>query len=452
VPVLVFALGVSLGTGLLFSVAPAQLAARTQPAEPLRGSARSVRDGWALPQRILVISQAALSLVLLVATGLLLKSLHNLQQQQFGFETTGRLIVGIHRPLDQYKPEQLEGFYQNLQRRLESIPGVVSASFSDYSPMSGNSADEPITIPGVIHVPQPAGGLWPDVDHVSANYFATLGTRIVQGRPIDDGDIPSSRHVAVVDQAFAKLFFPNQDPIGKHFGILEAAHSGDYEIVGVAENAKYGNPHAPPYPTFFLPFLQTEHYEDTAENSEQLGQNYLSSIQLHVRGSPASYEEAVRRALAELNPNLTILYIRSFADELGLNFTRDVLLSRLTLLYGLLSLLLCAVGLYGVLSYAVVRRTNEIGIRMALGADRASVVRMVLRSALQLTAIGFMIGGPIALLQGWMLRNQLFGVSAADPGIIALALSVLAAAALIAAYIPARRASLLDPMQALRSE
>lgn len=451
-PVLAFAFGVSLLTGLLFSIAPAQLAARTHPAEPLRGSARSIRDGSALPQRVLVVSQAALSLILLISTGLLLKSLHNLEQQHFGFETTGRLIVGLDKPLDQYRPEQLQGFYQNLQRRMDSIPGVLSASFADFSPMSGNTSGEPVTIPGVARAPQPAGGWWPSVDHVSANYFATIGTRILRGRAIDARDTPTSPYVAVVDEAFANLYFPKQDPIGKHFGILEAAHSGDYEIVGITENAKYGDPHAPFYPTFFIPFLQNETYQDTAENSEQLGQNYLGSIQLHVRGAPGSYEEEVRRALADMNPNLTILYIRSFADELGLSFTQDLLLSRLTLLYGLLSLLLCAIGLYGVLSYAVVRRTNEIGIRMALGADRASVVRMILRNALQMTGIGLLIGTPIALLQGRILRSQLFGVNVADPAVALLAVCVLGAAALIAAYIPARRASLLDPMQALRTE
>jgi ABC-type antimicrobial peptide transport system permease subunit len=248
------------------------------------------------------------------------------------------------------------------------------------------------------------------------------------------------------------LYFPGQDPIGKHFGILEAAHSGDYEIVGIAENAKYGNPHAAPYPTFFLPFLQNETYLDTAENSEQLGQNYLGSIQLHVSGSPAKYEEQVRRTLAELNPNLTIFYFRSFTDEVGLSLTQDVLLSRLTLLYGLLSLLLCAIGLYGVLSYAVVHRTNEIGIRMALGADRLSVVRMIFRGALQLTVIGLVVGTPVSLFSARVMRAQLFGVSAADPIILTLGISALVLTSMLAAYIPARRASRIEPMQALRNE
>jgi len=451
-PVLAFALLISLLTAFVFSVAPAQLAARTQPADPLRSSTRSIRDGWSLPQRVLVVSQAALSLVLLVATGLLLKSVHNLQQQHFGFETDGRLIAGLAKPVDQYKPEQLEGFYRNLQHRLESIPGVMTASFADFSPMNGNGAGEPVTIPGVARAPQLAGGSWPDVNHVSTDYFATVGTKILRGRAIDDHDTPKSQHVAVIDQAFANLYFPGQDPIGKHFGILEAARSGDYEIVGIAENAKYGNPHAAPYPTFFLAFLQNETYEDTAENSEQLGQNYLGSIQLRVSGSPANYEEQVRRALAELNPNLTISYVRSFADEVGLNLTQDVLFSRLMLLYGLLSLLLCAIGLYGVLSYAVVHRTNEIGIRMALGADRMSVVRMIIRGALRLTVIGLLVGGPSALLSARVIRNQLFGVSAADPTILTLGISVLVLASIIAAYVPARRASRIEPMQALRDE
>lgn len=240
-PVLTLAFGISLLTGLFFSVAPAQIAAHTEPAKPLRSAAPATCEGSASWQRILLIAQSALSLVLLVATGLLLKSMRNLEQQYFGFETEGRLIVGLDRPLDQYKPSQLKGLYQNLQHKLESIPGVVSASFSDFSPMNGNSADGPITIPGVSRVPQPQSGSWPKIDHVSANYFATLGTYILRGRAIDERDTPTAQHVAVVDQAFANLYFPNQDPIGKHFGILETSRAGDYEIVGIAENAKYDN-------------------------------------------------------------------------------------------------------------------------------------------------------------------------------------------------------------------
>jgi predicted permease len=451
-PVLGFAFVVSAVTGLVFSVVPAQAAARTQPAQPLRGAMRSTRDGSELPQKILVAVQTALSLVLLVATGLLIRSMQNLEQQNFGFQTEGRLMIGMEKPVDQYRPEQLEPLYRNLQQRLETIPGVMSASFSEFGPMDGNGAGEPITIPGVARAPLPDGGLWPDVDHVSANYFATLGTAILRGRGIDKRDTPSARHVAVVNQAFAKLYFPNVDPIGRHFGILEAAHSSDYEIVGVAEDAKYGNPHAPPYPGFYLPLLQNEIYQDSAENSEQLGQNYVGSIQLRVSGTPQHYEQAVRRALADLNPDLNILYVRSFADNVSLNFTQDLLLIRLTMLYGLLSLLLASVGLYGISSYAVARRMNEIGIRMALGADRVSVVRMIIRSALQLTAIGLLLGFPVVLLAGKLLRGQLFGVSATNPGIIVLAGSLLAVGAVIAAFMPAQRAASVDPMQALRAE
>ena len=451
-PVLVFAFAVTLMTGLICSAAPAQLAMRTQPAQPLRGAGRSVRNSTELPQKLLVAAQAALSLVLLVATGLLLKSMQNLERQDFGFETEGRLGVGILRPLDQYKPEQLEGFYQNLEQRLKAIPGVVSASFSDYGPMEETSADEPVTIPGVTHVPQPEGRPWPDVVHVSADYFTTLGTKILRGRAIDSGDTPSAQHVAVVDQAFANLYFPNVDPLGKHFGILEAAHSGDYEIVGVAENAKYEDPHARPFPTFFLPLLETETYQDSAENSEQLAQNYVGSIQLQVRGTPQRYEEAVRRALAETNPDLTIFSVHSLADEVGLNLTQDTLLTSLTMLYGLLSLLLASVGLYGVASYAVARRTNEIGIRMALGAKTSSVLWMVMRESLILVAAGVGIGIPAALAAARLVSSVLYGLKASDPITIASSALVMTAVAALAGYLPARRAAKVDPMVALRYE
>jgi predicted permease len=234
-PVLAFALAVSLLTGLIFSAAPAWIASHTQPTEPLR-AARATGDHAALPQRLLVVLQAGISLVLLVAAGLLTLSLQRLEKQPLGIETQGRLMAWIS-PHGQYPPERLEGLYRQFQERLSQIPGVVSVSFSHSAPMYGFG--EPVSIEEKPHVKMPAGLLWPDENRVSAHYFETVGTRVLRGRPIDEHDTPRSHHVAVVDENFVRLFFPGEDPIGKRFGIQTEMHSHDYEIVGIVEPARY---------------------------------------------------------------------------------------------------------------------------------------------------------------------------------------------------------------------
>ena len=451
--VLGFTFGLALFTGILFSVAPAWISSALSPADPMRTAARSAGDRSSVAQRSLIIFQAALSLVLLCSAGLLTRTLLNLEDQRFGVSTEGRLIVHVDSPVSLYRPDQLQPFYQQLQAKLERIPGVATASFSDSSPMSGSVDGEPVSIEGRPGWRPDLGDVkWPNEDRISAHYFETIGTRVLRGRPIGEQDTPTSQHVAVIDRTFARLYFPGQDPIGRHFGIQEESHAGDYEIVGIVEDAEYSNPKQPNVPTFFLPLLQQEKYSDSAEDLEQASSKYIRDIELHVQGNPEAYKDRVRRALDELNPNLGVISTRSLQQQISRNFSYSRMLAWLMAGYGILALLLAAVGLYGVASYSVARRTNEIGIRMALGADRGNVMRLVLRTAISPIFLGLAIGIPLSLATARALASQLYGVKSYDPAIFLAAIAVLGLAAVVASFVPARRAASIDPMQALRME
>src|SRR5437867_32067 len=440
-PVLGFAFVLSLVTGMVFGAAPAWSASRVEPAEVLRGAGHSTGDHSSLARRSLVVVQVALSIVLLMGAGLLTKSLRNLEDQRFGFETRGRLIVHVNPALVAYPPEKLYGLYQQLHQRLTQIPGVLSASLSGYSPLGGNNWNERVYIEG--HPPDFEGPA-PSWDRVGPHYFETIGTRLVRGRAIEQRDTPSAQHVAVINETFARRYFPNEDPIGQHFGMYDASHSGDYEIVGIVEDAKYQDTRGPAYATFFLPLLQTP-------SGESLN-GWVGAIELHVAGKPENLEPAVRKAVAEVDPNLTILNMMSFGEQVARNFNQERLIARLTELFGALGLMLACVGLYGVTAYMVARRTNEIGIRMALGADRGSILGLVLRSAFTQVVLGLAIGIPVALVGGRLLSAELYGVKSHDAVALGLAVVTLAACAFVAGFVPARRATKVDPMVALRYE
>lgn len=448
--VLGFAFVVSLLTGLVFSAGPAWIASRTQPAGPMRSAARATRDHSAIPQKSLVALQSCISLVLLVGAGLLTLSLRRLETQPLGIEPQGRLMAWVSISHSQYPPQRLESLYRQFQAKLSQIPGVLSVSFSFRAPLFGMS--EPISIQGKPPVPLLQDVRWPTENRVSAHYFETVGTRVLRGRVIDEHDTPTSPHVAVVDETFARVFLSGEDPIGKHFGIQTEKHNHDYEIVGVVESAAFRNATRRAYPAYFLPLLQEEKYEDSAEDMEQADSKYVYNIQIRAAQSPDDFKEPVRRALAEIDPDLTVVRIPTFDEQISSYFDRERLVAQLTTLYGLLALALAAVGLYGVASYMTARRTNEIGIRMALGADRANVIALMLRGSMRPIVLGLAVGVPVALAGARVIAGLLYGVKSYDPLIFGSAIAVLAVCAVLAAYLPARRAALIDPMQALRTE
>jgi len=449
-PVLAFAFAVSLLTGVIFAAAPAWIGARTQPAEALRSAGRATRDHSALPQKSFVVLQAALSLVLLVGAGLLTVSLRNLESQQFGFETPGRLIVRINPALAGYTPERLSPLYQELQERFSHLPGVLSASLALHTPFDSWNWNTSVRIAGRTPSADPDDDT-ANYDFVSAHYFETIGTHVLRGRGIDEHDTPPAHHIAVINQAFARRFFPKADPLGQHLGWVDG-HAGDYEIVGVVEDTKYLNPTDPAAPMFFVPLLQTVKYEHADDQRYQTWGNYIDSIQLLAAGSPENLQAAVRKTLADIDPNLTVIRMTNLDEQVGIVLNTPRLVARLTTLYGALALILASVGLYGVAAYSVARRTREIGLRMALGADRRNVVAMVIRGAIAPVAFGLVIAIPALLAGGRAIASQLYGVKDYDPRILLMAIAVLAISAILAAAVPARRAAKVDPMVALRYE
>jgi predicted permease len=451
-PVLAFTFAVALLTGILFGVAPAWMTATANPADALRGANRSTGQSAGWTQKSLVVAQAALSLVLLCAAGLLTQSLRNMQHQHFGFETGNRYIAHIDPQMAGYKPDQLAAFYRQLHDTLAAIPGVRRVSFSLYTPMEGDNWGETVYIEG--QAPPP-----PDSDQnnaswlrVSDGYFETIGTKIVQGRTITDQDTAISQRVALVNQTFANKFFKGESPIGKHFGNIEPRYAGSFEIVGVTEDTRYQGPTRPIRPTFFLSAAQGITYENPRFITFENRNHYLNAIVLETVGNVPGLEPQVRRALAQVNPDLAVIDFVSFADQVEDNFSQQAMIAKLTSLFGLLALALASVGLYGVTAYSVERRTSEIGIRMALGADRLNVLKLVLRGAFLQVGIGLAIGIPATILGGRAMATQLFGVKPYDPNILLLTTAALSLAAFTAAVFPARRAASIEPIRALRTE
>ncbi|HYA26303.1 MAG TPA: ABC transporter permease [Terriglobales bacterium] len=451
-PVLGFTFAVALLTGIAFGVAPAWMTAAADPADALRSGTRLTGGSGNWTQKSLVVAQAALSLVLLCAAGLLVQSLRNMHNQHFGFETSNRYILEISPEMAGYKPPQLDALYRQLHENLTAIPGVAQVSFSLYTPMQGNNWGETAYLEGQAPPPPDSNQNNASWVRVSEDYFGTLGTKIIQGRAFSEQDTPTTRNVAVVNQTFAKRFFKNESPIGKHFGIIDMKHAGDFEIVGVTGDTMYWEPTAKMRPMYFLPARQWVPYDDPRFVSFENNSHYLNAVALRTTGSVPGLESQVRRALAQVNPDLAVIDFTSFSDQVEYNFSQQEMIARLTSLFGILALVLASVGLYGVTSYSVERRTNEIGIRMALGADRVNVLKLVLQGAFLQIAVGLAIGIPATILGGRAVATQLFGVKPYDPRILLLTTLVLSVAALIAALVPARRAASLEPMRALRTE
>ncbi|MGI8772287.1 MAG: ABC transporter permease [Acidobacteriaceae bacterium] len=450
-PVLGFVFAVSLLTGVLFGAAPAWMTAKANPVEALRGANRSTGRNGGRGQKSLVVVQAALSLVLLCAAGLLTRSLSNMQHQDFGFNTTNRYILHIDPQMAGYKPTQLEALYRQLHGNLSAIPGVKQVSFSLYSPMEGDNWGESVFIEG--DPPPPPG----TPDHgaswvrVSPGYFDTIGTKIVEGRANNEQDTPATRSVAVVNRFFEKKYFKDGHAIGKHFSD-DLKHPGAFEIVGVTEDTHYGGPTSKMRPMYFLAQGQSAHNPDPRYQQFEDRSGYLNAIEIETRGNVSGLEVAVRRAVSQVNSDLAVIDFQSFADQVKANFTQQAMIAKLTLFFGALALILASIGLYGVTAYSVERRTSEIGIRMALGADRLDVLRLVLWTAFLQVGIGLLIGIPATILGGRAMASQLFGVKPYDPAILLITTLVLGAAAFVAAFVPARRAASVEPMRALRTE
>ena len=443
-PVLLFALGISVITGVIFGIAPAWMVSQADPIEALRGVNRSLGRNSHWPQKTLVIGQAAISLVLLSAAAMLGQSLRNRERQNLGFDTGGRYLVPVDPKDSGYKQEQLLPLFRKIEDRLRAIPGVRMAGSVLEAPMSGWVLTHDIRIEG-----KPEDNGSSASTRVTPGFFETFGDKILMGRAITDEDNASTRPVAVVNEAFAKRFFANENPIGQHFGPFPEKNAGMYEIIGVASDLNFV---AGVQPMYFLPEAQSTQFDDPEAEEREVWSHYLYSVVIWAPGNPPGLGAEVRRALANVDPNLVTSGVRSYSEVIHADFAQENMIASLTSLFGVVGLLLAAVGLYGVTAYGVEQRTGEIGVRMALGANRGSVLAMVLRGAFSQVGIGLALGIPAAIGAGHLISSQLFGVTPWDPLMLSAATLLLLMTALISAMIPARRAASVDPMHALRAE
>jgi predicted permease len=451
-PVLGFAFLVSLLTGILFGAGPAWLSSHAQPAEVLRGVNRSTRDRSSLPQKALVIFQAALSLVLIAGAILMTKSLSNLENQKFGIKTANRYVLHFDPEGAGYTIDRVPGLYRQIEDRFAALPGVANVGLALYSPLEGDNWGE-CAIPQGHPAPRPGDNCGATWDRVSTHFLDSIGVPVVRGRGLSEHDTSTSPPVAVVNETFAKHFFPNQNPIGQHFGIDDVKYSGSWEIVGVFADFKMNDPREPARSVYLRPLSQKfTGYKEAEMGTGETQSMFINSIILEFNRPQPDADSLIRTTIAGVDPNLTIRDLRLLDEQVAGNFDQDRLIARLTSLFGVLALTLASVGLYGVMSYFVARRTSEIGIRMALGATRASVVSMVLRGALWQILIGLVLGIPAALYAGHLMKSLLYNVTTYDPLALAGATLTLGLCATAAGFIPARRAASIEPMKALRTE
>ena len=439
-----FAVGLSLVTGVLFGVAPALMAAQAKPADALRTGTRTTATGASLLQRSLVVLQAALSLVLLVGAGLFWQSLNKLESTDMKLDPRNRYIVHINPQAAGYSQTQLEALYRTMEERFHAQPGVVKVGIATYTPMEDNNWSTSIQVQGRPNVAFSASFV-----RANADYFDSVGTHVVMGRGIGPQDTSTAPPVAVVNRAFVKDFLKDgSNPIGQRFGGLGT--SANFEIVGVVEDTAYTTVYWKDHQMYFVPMMQR--YPGNKDPIEDDTSLYAGAMVIETDRPMNNMEKLARTTLASINPNLSIVKFQTFDQQIAERFTEERMIARLTMLFGALALLLATIGLYGVTAYAVERRTPEIGIRMALGAERTSVVAMVMRGAMIQTAIGLAIGVPIALLSVRFVKAQLYEIVNADARVMFGAIVALTVAACIAGIIPARRAASIDPVLALRAE
>ncbi len=465
--VLAFTLVVSIVTAMLFGIAPAISASRANAHGALSANARTVQgSGGKLASfvpRSLVSLQVMISLLLLIVAGLFLRTLRNLENQDYGFERTHLLLAQTNARLAGYEPHQVAALHQALLERLAAIPGVRSVALSQMPPISSGSWSSSISLSG--YTAGPKENMVSTLNRVSGRYFETAGISIVAGRPIAGTDTVNSLKVAVVNQTLANHFFPKGNALGKILTIDMDSVRGPWQIVGISRDTRPGDPRdIDPVRMTYIPVAQiapilppakTAPGDGTATARSQPEENqacYANTMLLRTTGDPAKTIAALRSAVASIDPNLPLLEVNTIKEQVTNLISHDELISTLTTLFSLLALLLAAIGLYGVMSYNVARRTNEIGIRLALGAQGSNVVQMILRESMLLLALGTMLGLPLALLATRLIKRQMFGLNPLDPLTFSVALLVIAGSTIFAAWLPARRAAKIDPVSALRCD
>jgi predicted permease len=440
-PVLAFTAGVSILAGIVFGAAPALSALRRDLVSGLRSGSRSVtsRRWWLGAAETLVAAQVAASLVLLVGAGLFARSLFNLERQPLGFEQEHVLLARINPRLAGYTASNVEPLYRRLYDRLGGLPGVRSATLARYSPLGGGNSVSAGLVEG--YASRDGAGVSLETILVGPSYPETLGMAIVQGRSIGPQDGFGAPKAGLVNEAFVRAFVPDRSPLGLHFGTSGSSGPVDIEIVGVLKDAQFQNVRAAVRPVVFTALLQDD-------------SQFALDCEIEVRavGDPGAIAGELRQAIADVNRNLPISDVKTLREQVTATFGSQRLSAQFVSAFGGLALILACVGLYGVVAQAVSRRTNEIGLRLALGAQPRDVLFMILRDTLRVVAIGLLAGVAGALGASRLVSSQLFGVGAVDPLSFAAAAGTMVAVAAVAGLLPARRAMRIDPLTALREE
>lgn len=449
--VLSFTMALSLGTGILFGLAPAWRATKVDLTPTLKdGRHGSSALSRSLLSRGLVVLQVALSLLLLVGAGLFVRTLLNLQRVDPGFNTRNLLLFEVRPALIGYRDEKLERLYQELVERLEAVPGVRKATFSSDTLLSRGSSSRSVYLRSALNAaPDKEGRIKESgegyVNKVRENFLEAMEIPLLAGRTLRAQDDARGPKVVIVNQTFAKRYFPSENPIGKRFAFA-SDKPDEIEIVGLAKDAKYTRQRDEIPPTVYIPWRQ------------ELRSMSGATLELRTEGDLTAVVAAVRQAARAVDDSLPLDNIRTQVEQADETLAMERLFAKLLTLFGLLAQQLASIGLFGVMAYSVSQRTQEIGIRMALGAGRRDVLKMIVRQGMVLAALGVVLGlvGAYVLtkyLESWMkLSRMLFGVKPSDPLVYGAIAALLTLVALIACFIPARRATKVDPMVALRCE
>jgi predicted permease len=439
VRVLLFTAGVSVLTGVLFGLGPALRTARLDVNRSMGANVRGATGmrGRLQAGRALVVAQVTLSLLLCIGATLFVRSLHNLLNVNLGIDREHLLMARIDPATAGYSQAAMPALCERIRDRLKAIPGVRDAAVSNDGLFTGDEGDHISVDGGIEHKPAEMGSLW---TLVGDGYFNTVGVALLRGRLIDTGDMERGRPVCVVNQAFAKYFFGDESPLGHHLTDLYPTTVTTFEIVGVVADVQEHSLRGKIGPRFY------------GNYAHPIGTLSAPALVVRAAGDPVGIVETVRRNLSEVDRNIPVLNIRTLNQQLDRGTIVPRLTADLSACFGGLALLMAAIGLYGVMSYSMARRTSEIGIRMALGASQGSVLWMAMRETLWLVAVGVALGLGAAWWLGRVVESQLFGLSAADPAAMGIAVAVMVGAAALAGFVPARRAARVDPMTALRSE
>ena len=435
---LLFALGATVATALLFGVMPALRATRIQVTSSLKEGRSPVGMG---PRthlaKLLIVSQVSVSLVLLTGAGLFLRTFVNLARVDTGFNREGVLLIHLDPASAGYRAgdARLNASYEQIEGRLRALPGVHAASFSLFTFDEGTWNND-IWVHGYMNGHQDR-----DVHHnvVGNDYFEAMGIPVLEGRAFEPRDSASSQRVGIISESVARNLFPEGSPIGRHYGSHDPQNADSTEVIGVVKDAKV---HSVDEKTEYVDYL----------SRTQIDFFFLNDLTVRYTGDPGTVVSAIRQSIQDVDRNLQISDVTTMEEQVAGSMPNQRLIAQLSAFFGLVAVFLSCIGIFGLMSYAVTRRTNEIGIRMALGGNRPEILWLVMRESLFLVVTGIAAGIPVTVAGGRLVSSMLFGVRAADPVSLSAAVALLALVALLAGYLPARRASLVEPMAALRHE